>query len=319
MDRRLFVAEENYKRLDVFLSEQLEELTRSRIKKLIEDGNVCVCGKKTVKAGAEIKLGNEVTIEIPDAVEYAVQPENIPVDIVYEDTDFAVINKAQGMTVHAGNGNESGTLVNALLYALDSLSGIGGVLRPGIVHRIDKDTTGLLVVAKNDKAHVSLASQIAEKSCRRTYYALVEGCVKEDSGRVVTDIGRHPTERLKMAVLPDGKGKLAVTDYQVITRFGQEFTLCKFDLQTGRTHQIRVHAKHLGHPVACDPVYGYKKQKLKADGQLLHAQRLELSHPTTKERMVFTAPLPTPFCEILQKLCRQYDVDFTVFDDITKG
>lgn len=313
MDRRLFVAEENYKRLDVFLNEQLEEFTRSRIKKLIEDGNVYVCGKKTLKAGAEIKLGNEVSIEIPEAAEYAVQPENIPVDIVYEDRDFAVINKAQGMTVHAGNGNESGTLVNALLYALDSLSGIGGVLRPGIVHRIDKDTTGLLVVAKNDKAHVSLASQIAEKTCRRTYYALVEGAVKQDSGRIVTDIGRHPTERLKMAVLPDGKGKIAITDYEVAARFGQEYTLCKFDLQTGRTHQIRVHAKHLLHPIVGDSVYGYKKQKFKTEGQLLHAYRLELTHPSTKERMAFTAPLPPTFAEILKKLCKQHGVDSAEF------
>ena len=319
MDKRLYVAEGNCKRLDVFLSEQTDEFTRSRIKKLIEDGNVCVGGKTVTKAGADIKAGEEVTITIPDAVEYAVQPENIPIDVVYQDTDFAVVNKPQGMTVHVGNGNESGTLVNALLYALDSLSGIGGVLRPGIVHRIDKDTTGLLVVAKNDKAHVSLAGQIAQKTCKRTYYALLEGNLKTDNGRVVTDIGRHPTDRLKMAVLPDGEGKIAVTDYEVVARFGTEFTLCKFDLQTGRTHQIRVHAKQLGHPVACDPVYGYKKQKLKADGQLLHAQRLELSHPTTGERMVFTAPLPTAFCEILQKLCRQYDVDFATFEEITKG
>ncbi|MBQ8429411.1 MAG: RluA family pseudouridine synthase [Clostridia bacterium] len=319
MDKRLYVAEGNCKRLDVFLSEQTDEFTRSRIKKLIEDGNVCVGGKTVTKAGADIKAGEEVTITIPDAVEYAVQAENIPIDVVYQDGDFAVVNKPQGMTVHVGNGNESGTLVNALLYALDSLSGIGGVLRPGIVHRIDKDTTGLLVVAKNDKAHVSLAGQIAQKTCKRTYYALLEGNLKTDSGRVVTDIGRHPTDRLKMAVLPDGEGKIAVTDYEVVARFGADFTLCKFDLQTGRTHQIRVHAKHLGHPVACDPVYGYKKQKLKADGQLLHAQRLELSHPTTGERMVFNAPLPTTFCGILQKLCRQYDVDFSAFKEITEG
>ena len=223
------------------------------------------------------------------------------------------------MTVHVGNGAVEGTLVNALLYALDSLSGIGGVLRPGIVHRIDKDTTGLLVVAKNDKAHVSLAGQIAQKTCKRTYYALLEGNLKTDGGRVVTDIGRHPTDRLKMAVLPDGKGKIAITDYEVVARFGTEFTLCRFDLQTGRTHQIRVHAKHLGHPVACDPVYGYKKQKLKADGQLLHAQRLELSHPTTGEKKVFTAPLPPAFSEILQKLCKQYAVDISAFEDILKG
>ena len=319
MDKRLYVAENNYKRLDVFLSEQTDEFTRSRIKKLIEDGNVSVRGKQVTKAGADIKAGDEITIVIPDAVAYAVQPENIPIDVVYQDADLAVVNKPQGMTVHVGNGNESGTLVNALLYALDSLSGIGGVLRPGIVHRIDKDTTGLLVVAKNDKAHVSLASQIAQKTCKRTYYALLEGNLKTDNGRIVTDIGRHPNDRLKMAVLPDGEGKIAVTDYQVVARFGADFTLCKFDLQTGRTHQIRVHAKHLGHPVACDPVYGYKKQKLKADGQLLHAQRLELSHPTTGERMAFTASLPTAFCEILQKLCRQYDVDFTAFEEITKG
>ena len=309
MDQRLFVAEENCKRLDVFLSDQTEDFSRSRLKKLIEDGQVSVNGVAVKKAGAEIKRGDSVTVQIPEAVEYSVKPENIPIDIVYEDGDFAVVNKAQGMTVHMGNGNESGTLVNALLYALDSLSGIGGVLRPGIVHRIDKDTTGLLVVAKNDKAHVSLAGQIAEKTCHRTYYALLEGNLKEESGRVVTDIGRHPTERLKMAVLPEGKGKIAITDFETVAHFGADFTLCKFDLQTGRTHQIRVHAKHLGHPVAGDPVYGYKKQKIKADGQLLHAWRLELTHPTTGERMVFNAPLPPAFQEILDKLCKQYGVD----------
>lgn len=309
MDQRLFVAEENCKRLDVFLSEQTEDFSRSRLKKLIEDGQVSVNGVPVKKAGAEVKRGDSVTVCVPDAVEYSVKPENIPIDIVYEDGDFAVVNKAQGMTVHVGNGNESGTLVNALLYALDSLSGIGGVLRPGIVHRIDKDTTGLLVVAKNDKAHVSLAGQIAEKTCHRTYYALLEGNLKEERGRVVTDIGRHPTDRLKMAVLPDGRGKVAITDFETVAHFGTDFTLCKFDLQTGRTHQIRVHAKHLGHPVAGDPVYGYKKQKIKADGQLLHAWRLELTHPTTGERMVFNAPLPPAFQEILEKLCKQYGVE----------
>ena len=309
MDKRLFVAETACKRLDTFLSEQTDEFTRSRLKKLIEDGLVVVNGVVVTKAGTEVKAGASVELTVPDAVEYAVQAENIPLDIVYQDADIAVVNKAKGMTVHAGNGNENGTLVNALLYALDSLSGIGGVLRPGIVHRIDKDTTGLLVVAKNDKAHVSLASQIAEKTCHRTYYALLEGNLKEERGRVVTDIGRHPTERLKMAVLPEGKGKIAITDFETVAHFGADFTLCKFDLQTGRTHQIRVHAKHLGHPVAGDPVYGYKKQKIKADGQLLHAKRLELTHPTTGERMEFNAPLPTAFKEILDKLCKQYGVE----------
>ena len=309
MDKRLFVAEENCKRLDVFLSEQTDEVSRSRLKKLIEEGHVYVDGVVVTKAGESVKAGSSVALTIPEAAEYSVQPENIPIDIVYEDKDFAVVNKPQGMTVHVGNGTSSGTLVNALLYALDSLSGVGGVLRPGIVHRIDKDTTGLLVVAKNDKAHVSLASQIAEKTCHRTYYALLEGNLKEDSGRVITDIGRHPTERLKMAVLPGGKGKRAVTDFQTVARFGGEYTLCKFDLQTGRTHQIRVHAKHLGHPVACDPVYGYKKQKLKADGQLLHAYRLELTHPSNGERMAFTSPLPPVFADILKKLCKQYEIN----------
>lgn len=310
MDKRLYIAENTCKRLDTFLSEQTDEFTRSRLKRLVEEGNVRVNGEVVKKAGAEIKKGACVELTVPEAVEYAVKPENIPIEIVYEDKDFAVVNKPKGMTVHAGNGQESGTLVNALLYALGSLSGIGGVLRPGIVHRIDKDTTGLLVVAKNDKAHVSLAGQIAEKTCRRTYFALLEGNVKEESGRIVTDIGRHPTDRLKMAVLPDGRGKLAVTDFEVAARFGTEYTLCKFTLQTGRTHQIRVHAKHMGHPVAGDPVYGYKKQKLGVDGQLLHAARLELSHPTTGERMAFNAPLPPVFSEILKKLCAKHGLEY---------
>ncbi len=309
MDKRLFVAEEPCKRLDLFLSEQTEEFTRSRLKKLIEDGRVCVNGTPIRKAGAEIKKGNEVVVEIPDPVEYSVKPENIPLEIVYEDEDFAVVNKPQGMTVHIGNGNTGGTLVNALLYRLESLSGIGGVLRPGIVHRIDKDTTGLLVVAKNDKAHLSLAGQIAEKSCRRRYYALLEGNVKAETGRIETDIGRSPADRLKMAVLPTGRGKKAITDYEVIARFGAEYTLCKFTLQTGRTHQIRVHAKHLGHPVVGDPVYGYKKQKFELSGQLLHAFELELTHPTKGERMTFHAPLPPVFSEVLQKLCKAYGVE----------
>ncbi|MBQ7368655.1 MAG: RluA family pseudouridine synthase [Clostridia bacterium] len=316
MDKRLFVAEHAYKRLDIFLSEQTDEFTRSRLKKLVEEGGVLVGGAVQTKAGADIKTGDVVELTVPEPVEYSVKPENIPIEIVYEDEDFAVVNKPKGMTVHIGNGVASGTLVNALLYALDSLSGVGGVLRPGIVHRIDKDTTGLLVVAKNDKAHVSLAKQIAEKTCKRTYYALLDGKLKEDSGRVQTDIGRHPTERLKMSVLPTGKGKTAITDYEVAARFGEEFTLCKFTLQTGRTHQIRVHAKHLGHPVAGDPVYGFKKQKLNADGQLLYAWQLELTHPSSGERMTFNAPLPPVFGEILQKLCKRYGVETKPFERI---
>ena len=308
MEQRFFVAEENYKRLDGFLSGQTEEFTRSRFKKLIEDGCVLVGGKPVKKAGEEVKKGDEVLVVLPEPVEYSVKAENIPIDVVYQDGDIAVVNKPQGMTVHVGNGNTEGTLVNALLYALDSLSGIGGVLRPGIVHRIDKDTSGLLVVAKNDKAHVSLAKQIAEKTAHRTYYALLEGNVKEESGRIVTDIGRHPTDRLKMAVLNDGEGKIAITDFEVEARFGNEVTLCKFMLQTGRTHQIRVHAKHIGHPVVGDPVYGYKKQKFTLNGQALHAYQLEIDHPSTGERMTFNAPLPPYFQSLLEKLCKIYNV-----------
>ena len=316
MDKRLFIAETPCKRLDTFLSEQTDEFTRSRIKKLIEEGQVTLNGVITQKAGADVKAGAVVELTVPEAVEYAVKAENIPIEIVYQDGDFAVVNKPKGMTVHIGSGVVEGTLVNALLYALDSLSGIGGVLRPGIVHRIDKDTTGLLVVAKNDKAHVSLASQIAEKTCKRTYYALLEGNVKDEKGEIATDIGRHPTDRLKMAVLPFGQGKIAITRFETATHFGNDFTLCKFELQTGRTHQIRVHAKHIGHPVAGDPVYGFKKQKLPANGQLLHAWKLELTHPTSGERMSFTAPLPQEFVSIIQKLCAKYQVDI---EQLPKG
>lgn len=311
MDKRLYVAEESCKRLDLFLSGQTEEFTRSRFKKMIDDGQVTVNGKKA-KAGTEIKIGDEIALEILDATPYDVKAENIPIDILYQDDDFAIVNKPQGMTVHIGNGNVEGTLVNALLFALDKLSGIGGVLRPGIVHRIDKDTSGLLVVAKNDRSHVALAKQIAEKTCHRIYYALLEGNLKTDSGRVVTDIGRHPTERTKMAVLPDGTGRIAVTDYEVLARFGVDYTLCKFILQTGRTHQIRVHAKYLGNPVVGDPTYGYKKQKFALNGQLLHAKELELTHPKTGERMTFSAPLPPYFSEILEKLSRQYKVQVEI-------
>ncbi len=311
MEKRFFVAEEGCKRLDIFLSEQMEDFTRSHVKKLIDGGRVKVNGNIS-KSSAEIKPGDVVAAEIPDAVEYSVKAEDIPIDVVYQDKDLAVVNKPQGMTVHIGNGNTEGTLVNALLFALDSLSGIGGVLRPGIVHRIDKDTSGLLVVAKNDKAHVSLARQIAEKSCRRIYLALLEGNVKTDAGRIETDLGRSPSDRLKMAVLPDGNGKLAVTDYEVLVRYGAEYTLCRFSLQTGRTHQIRVHAKYMGHPVVGDPLYGLRKQKFSLNGQLLHAHKLILTHPSTGERMEFTAPLPGYFREVLEKLGRKYGIDHGV-------
>ncbi len=286
-------------RADVFFSEQTG-LTRSAVKKLAEEGKITTDGKQ-LKAGQNLRSGMQAVIEIPDPVPICAVPEDIPIEIVYEDDDIAVVNKPQGMTVHAGAGNTAGTLVNALLFRLKSLSGINGKLRPGIVHRIDKDTSGLLVVAKNDAAHLSLSRQIAEKTCKREYLALLEGVVKEERGTVETDIGRDTKDRLKMAVLPKGKGRAAVTDFFVEKRYAGN-TLVRFSLHTGRTHQIRVHAKYLGHPVVGDPVYGYKKQRFVLNGQLLHAYRLTLTHPVSGERMSFEAPLPDYFKHILDIL-----------------
>ena len=301
MKEELFTARESYARADVFLSENLTGYTRSAVKKLFSGGYVSINGK-SAKPSQAVSAGDVVKATLPDAEEYSAKPENIPLDIIYEDGDVAVINKPQGMTVHAGNGNTEGTLVNALLYRLDSLSGINGVLRPGMVHRIDKDTSGLLVVAKNDKAHLSLSKQIEEKTCRRTYLALLEGVVKRDGGTVTTYIGRDPSDRIKMAVVSPEKGKLAITDYTVLKRYKENFTLCRFDLHTGRTHQIRVHARHLGYPVVGDPVYGIKKQRFSLNGQLLHAWRLQFTHPATGEEMCFEAPLPDYFKSVLSKL-----------------
>ena len=292
-ERKTFPAEEAV-RPDVFLAEKLGK-TRSAVKKLIDEGLVTV-GGVPVKAGRTLKAGEEISVILPAAKKLDLEPENIPIDIVYQDADIAVINKPQGLTMHAGNGNESHTLVNALLYHLDSLSGINGVVRPGIVHRIDKDTSGLLVVAKNDAAHLSLAGQIQSKTCARIYLALLEGNVKEDSGTIATNIGRSDKNRTMMAVVE--RGRRAVTHYEVLERFGN-YTLVRFRLETGRTHQIRVHAKYIGHPVVGDPVYGYKNQKFKLNGQLLHAETLSLDHPVTGERMTFHAPLPDYFENVL--------------------
>ena len=296
METKTVIAEKS-ERLDVYLSEKLDK-TRSAVKKLVEDKNVTVNGK-VEKAGKTLKEGDEITVVLPDPVKLDLEAENIPLDIIYQDEDIAIINKPQGMTVHAGNGVHGSTLVNALLYHLDSLSGINGVIRPGIVHRIDKDTSGLLVVAKNDAAHVSLSEQIKNKTCRRIYLALVEGVVKENDGVIDTFIGRSDKNRTMMAVKSDGRR--AVTHYKVIRRY-KDYTLMEFSLETGRTHQIRVHTKYLGHPVVGDPVYGYKTQKFRLNGQLLHAFRLELTHPKSGERMVFEAPLPDYFWAVLAKL-----------------
>ncbi|MBO5851181.1 MAG: RluA family pseudouridine synthase, partial [Clostridia bacterium] len=264
MEIKQITVETSGKRADVYLSVALD-YTRSRIKKLLDDGLATINGK-VVKPRDILKQGSVIEVQINEPTTIEIKAVDIPLDIIYEDSDVAVINKQQGLTVHAGNGTGNDTLVNALLYKLDSLSGINGVIRPGIVHRIDKDTSGLLVVAKNDKAHLSLASQISNKTCKRVYVALLEGNLKSDSGVVDTFISRSTKNRTMMSV--SNSGRNAVTEYKVLQRF-EGYTLCEFSLKTGRTHQIRVHAKHLGHPVVGDLVYGYKANKFNLKGQLL--------------------------------------------------
>ena len=289
-------------RIDRFLSCRLEELSRSYIQKLIKEGHVKV-GEKTVKANYKLCAGDEVSIEIPDASEPDILPENIPLDILYEDSDILVVNKPKGMVVHPAAGHYSGTLVNALMYhCKDSLSGINGVLRPGIVHRIDMDTTGSLLVCKQDEAHRILAKQLKEHTIRREYHAIVHGNLKEDAGTIDAPIGRHPTDRKKMSVNYKN-GKPAVTHYQVLERFGN-FTYICCRLETGRTHQIRVHMASIHHPLLGDEVYGPAgKPAIKGlKGQVLHAKVLGIHHPATGEYMEFDAPLPEYFVDILQKL-----------------
>jgi 23S rRNA pseudouridine1911/1915/1917 synthase len=284
-------------RLDAYIASQTE-FSRSHIKKITDEGLVLVNGKPQ-KGKYTVKEGDVVEFSLPELKPLDVKPVDIPLDIVYQDGDVALINKPQGMTVHAGNGTDDNTLVNALLFALDSLSGINGVIRPGIVHRIDKDTSGLLIVAKNDKAHISLASQIESKTCKRIYLALLHGKVKEDSGVIDTFLDRSSKDRTAYAV--SNKGRRAVTDYRVVKRY-EGYTLCEFSLRTGRTHQIRVHSKHLGNPVVGDKVYGPKKCPFNLNGQLLHAHSLTFVHPSTNEEMTFTCDLPEYFKNTLAKL-----------------
>ncbi|MBQ8451325.1 MAG: RluA family pseudouridine synthase [Clostridia bacterium] len=283
-------------RLDVFLTESTG-WSRSQIKNQVDAGKVLVNGKKQ-KAGFLIKNGDEIDVKFSKE-QMSAEPENISLNIVFEDDDIAIINKPQGMVVHPAPGSPNHTLVNALLFHFENLSSGSGDVRPGIVHRIDKDTSGLLVVAKNDKAHESLAKQIAEHSCFRHYLALVEGNVKNDSGIIDTFIGRSEKDRKVMAV--KNEGKRAISRYYVTHRFGN-YTLLEFVLETGRTHQIRVHSKYIGHPIVGDKTYGIAKQKFNLNGQLLHAFKLELTHPTTGKRMTFECELPDYFQKVLDKL-----------------
>ena len=284
-------------RLDVFLAENAD-VTRSYAATLVADGCVTVNGKAAAK-NTKLKKGDSVDITIPDPQEYSVEPENIPLDIVYEDEHLLVVNKPKDMVVHPAAGNYSGTLVNAIMYHCgDSLSGINGVMRPGILHRIDKNTSGLLLVAKNDNAHLFLAEQISEHSLTREYEAVVYGNLKNDEGTVNAPIARHPVKRKQMAIVEGGKE--AITHYTVLERFGN-FTHVRLRLETGRTHQIRVHMASLGHPVAGDDVYGPHKVITKLGGQCLHARRLGFIHPETREYMEFTSELPEYFTKFLKE------------------
>lgn len=286
-------------RLDMFLLKCYPEKTRSHIKHWIEDNVVTVNGKN-VKAGYSLKIGDVIEVGEVEEKTLSAEAQDIPIDIIYEDEDFAIINKSQGMVVHPATSNYDGTLVNALLFKLKDLSTINGVFRPGIVHRLDKDTSGLMVVAKNDFSHVNLSEQISKKECRRIYWALVDGIVKED-GEIKTNIGRDPKNRLKMAVVSNDKGKSAHTMYRVLKTF-EHYSLVEFELKTGRTHQIRVHSNYLNHPIVGDKLYNRNKCKFNLNGQLLHAKKLILTHPRSGNEMVFECDLPDYFENILKNL-----------------
>lgn len=296
-ETHIYTVTEGGERLDVFLA-SVSDNTRSYLQKLIDNGSVLVNGIPA-KSKTKLRPGDEVLVNYPLAVETSLIPQDIPLNIIYEDESIAVIDKPKGMVVHPAPGNEDGTLVNALMYRLKDLSGIGGELRPGIVHRIDKLTSGLIVVAKNDRAHISLAEQFKAHSAYRVYLALVNGNLREDSGTINAPIGRHRLDRKRMAV--DSSGREAITHYNVISRFS-ELTLLRVRLETGRTHQIRVHMAHIKHPVTGDELYSSGKNRFSLEGQALHAMMLTLKHPDTGEIKMFKAPLPDWFFKILREL-----------------
>lgn len=291
-------AEDAGTRADVFLAAKLG-VSRSNMQKLLEDGRV-KRGEKIIKANYKVRAGEMFVVDIPEAEPIEAVPENIPLDIIYEDDDVVVLNKARGMVVHPAPGNYTGTLVNALLYHCSNLSGINSAIRPGIVHRLDKDTSGIMIVAKNDAAHISLSQQIQSKTAVRTYLAVVRGNIKTDSGTIETQIARDKNDRKKMAVVKEG-GRDAITDYEVLERFGK-YTLVRCKLRTGRTHQIRVHMEYLGYPLVGDPKYSPMKTPFGIKGQALHSHTLEFTHPRTGERMKFEAPLPEDMHKIITRL-----------------
>lgn len=293
----VFTCDKANVRLDVFLAEKTDK-TRSAVLKSIEEGRVLLNGALPPKAGVKLSLGDVVSADIVEARPISASPQDIPIDILYEDNDIVVVNKPQGMVTHPASGSPDGTLVNALLYKVSDLSGINGEIRPGIVHRLDKDTSGVLVVAKNDRAHLSLSEQISTKKALRYYYAIVVGNIAAEQGRIDKPIARSKRDRKQMAISEDGRN--AVTLYRVIERV-KGYTLVECELLTGRTHQIRVHMKSIGHPVLGDPVYG-KPAAIAPNGQLLHAHKLVLYHPVTGEKMCFEAPVNEVFSAALSAL-----------------
>lgn len=297
-ERIIITENEAGMRADVALAALLE-ITRSNMQRLLEEGRA-VKGGKVLKSNYKVKLGDEIIVELPEPQPLDVQAENIPLDIIYEDEDVVVVNKARGMVVHPAAGNYTGTLVNALLYHCHNLSGINGVIRPGIVHRLDKDTSGIMICAKNDAAHLSLSEQIQNKTAQRTYLAVVRGNIKNDSGTIETQIARDKNDRKKMAVVTEG-GRQAITEYEVMERFGK-YTIVKCRLKTGRTHQIRVHMEYLGYPLVGDPKYSPMKTPFSINGQALHSLTLSFVHPRTHEQMSFEAPLPEDMKKIVTRL-----------------
>lgn len=301
MIRQFSVSEEDAGiRIDRYLSGQCPEVSRSYLQRLLKDEAVLV-GGKPVKSNYKVNTGDNIELSIPEAVEPEIEAEELELDVLYEDKDIIIINKPKGMVVHPAAGHYSGTLVNGLMaHCRQDLSGINGVLRPGIVHRIDMDTTGVLIACKNDIAHNSIAEQLKEHSITRKYYAIVHGCLKDDEGTINAPIGRHPVDRKKMSI-NEKNGREAVTHYKVLERF-QQFTYVECQLETGRTHQIRVHMASIGHPLLGDAVYGPAKSPFRLQGQTLHAGILGIIHPRSGEYMEFTAPLPDYFEDLLRKL-----------------
>ena len=299
MEKYIVKSNEQGKRLDTYISSQNEKITRTSAQRLIEQGNILVNGKKQ-KVAYKIAENDVITVEHEEPKQIELKAQKIPIEIIYEDEDIIVVNKPKGMVVHPANGNPDGTLVNAIMnICKDSLSGIGGEIRPGIVHRLDKDTSGLLIVAKNDMAHVKMSEQIKNHEVKKTYIALVRGVIKENEATIDMPIGRSRTDRKKMAVAKDGKN--AVTHIKVLKRY-DKYTLLEINIETGRTHQIRVHLSHIGYPIIGDYIYSNGKNEFGVEGQCLHAKSLEFKHPITKKEMKLEAPLPEYFQDIIKKL-----------------